>query len=251
MKRVAGGIVIALLALVASSVKVGAAADGCDAPEACTGFEQGEYEVSEADGYIQVPVFAAFCCPVEQGQVDYRTVGRTAVPGQDFVQTSGTLTFAGGGRQDIVIPISSDQLSEAAERFEIRLTAYRGTFVHRHRESTTVIILDRDPNAAWVDAASPEQPVAGDVREGEAAPPSRGPSTSTSTTALEAALAPDDLMPGPGFELASNRAPVLASSRERGKGGGGSWFALGLGTTVAGAGGAVWARRRRWSPTRA
>jgi len=64
---------------------------------------------------------------------------------------------------------------------------------------------------------------------------------------LQVALAADELRPGPGFELTSDRPPGPAR-----EGGGGSarWLAYSTGLAAVSAGAVAFVRRRRqWSPT--
>jgi hypothetical protein len=135
---------IVLLALLAAG-SVLAAASPALAEHASNGFQKGEYEVVEAAGYVELAVFVKFV-PVGQGQIDYYTSDLTAVAGRDYQQTSGTVTFITGtyGRQDIKVPINDDELIEGEERFEVKLTNFRGSFVDRGHETALVRILDDD-----------------------------------------------------------------------------------------------------------
>jgi disulfide oxidoreductase YuzD len=55
--------------------------------------------------------------------VDYATVNGTALAGEDYLATSGTLTIpAGGTVASIVVPIVPDRLGERAETFELLLS---------------------------------------------------------------------------------------------------------------------------------
>lgn len=140
------------LAMLAAGIVLTAAspawADGCEGGS-CTGFEKGEYEVGEAAGHVDLAVSQAWCCPMGQGQIDYYTSDLTALAGEDYQQTPGTLTFAAPansfGRLEIRVPINQDGLLEGEERFEVRLTNFRGTFVNRGRETAIVRVLDEAP----------------------------------------------------------------------------------------------------------
>lgn len=114
----------------------------CDPGSNCTGFERNAYEVTEGTAHVDLAVYAAWCCPVGQGAIDYETVDRSAVAGEDYQRTSGTLTYTGHGGARIRVPISDDALSEGAEQFEVRLTNFRGTFVNRGYETAVVTIVD-------------------------------------------------------------------------------------------------------------
>ena len=142
----------------------------CNPGNDCTGFEHAEYEVTEGSEYVEVTVFAAWCCPVGQGQIDYETSSRSAVAGQDFQHTAGTLTYAGGGWGAIYVPITDDTRLEGTEQFEVRLTNFRGTFVNRGHETAIVNILERPQERATSDP----RPAAG------ASPQIRGSQTGSS-----------------------------------------------------------------------
>lgn len=173
---------IVLLALLAAGIVLTAAssawADGCEGGS-CTGFEKGEYEVAEAAGYVDLAVFQAWCCPMGQGQIDYHTSDLTALAGEDYQQTSGTLTFAAPansfGRLEIRVPINQDELLEGEQRFEVRLTNFRGTFVNRGRETAVVRILDDDSKQASGGSAisgQSKQQTAGSQPRSSSGPPS-------------------------------------------------------------------------------
>jgi YVTN family beta-propeller protein len=76
--------------------------------------------------------------------VDFATAQGTALPGLDYMETAGTLTFAPGETsKSIVVLVTGDTLAEAAESFVIDLTNPRnGTIDGGHAEGT---ILDDDP----------------------------------------------------------------------------------------------------------
>lgn len=134
-----------------------------------TGFSKDEYEVSEGAGYVELSVVTTFCCPVPQGQIDYYTSDSTAIAGQDYRQTSGTMTFAGSFGQTIRVPITNDQLFEGEEQFAVTLTNYRGTFVNRGRTTAVVRIHDDDP-----------KPASNSVSPGRTSPSSPGTSSGAS-----------------------------------------------------------------------
>ena len=108
----------------------------------CSGFTHDEYEVVEGEGYAELQVSVAWCCPTAQGTIDYETSDSTAVAGQDYQQTSGTLTFTGQGGASIRVAIYFDDFTEGEEQLEVRLTNFRGTFVNRGRETAVVKIVD-------------------------------------------------------------------------------------------------------------
>lgn len=174
----------ALLALLVLGSAVSAASpawaqEECDPGENCTGFEKGEYEVPETEGHVELQVSAAFCCPTAQGQVDYQTFNLSALAGQDYEQTSGTLTYAGGGSGSIKVPIIKDDLSEDEERFEVRLTSFRGTFTRRGRETAIVRILDSSPGITGTRSNEPTGGSQAGSSDNAPLPPSAPPTDST------------------------------------------------------------------------
>lgn len=79
-------------------------------------------EALEADGYLYIPLYlsSAYDLPVT---VDYYTCDGTAVAGQDYVATSGTVTFAPGETSTIIaIPLIADTTLEPDEWFYVRLS---------------------------------------------------------------------------------------------------------------------------------
>ncbi len=77
--------------------------------------------------------------------VDYATQGGTAVADQDYISTSGTLTFAEGATdltQTIAVSIRGDTEEEADETFTITLRNPTNAVVHPH--SAQVQITDDD-----------------------------------------------------------------------------------------------------------
>lgn len=80
------------------------------------------FSASEADGYMyfSVELSTAYDLPVI---VDYYTSDGTAVAGQDYVATSGTVTFAPGETsKTIAIPLIADTIQEADEVFYVGLS---------------------------------------------------------------------------------------------------------------------------------
>jgi hypothetical protein len=119
-----------------------------------TGFEKGEYQVGESAGYVELQVDSTFCCPPASGTIDYYTSNSTALAGQDYLQTSGTLTYP--AERTIRVPIINGELFEDEEQFEVILTNFRGTFVNNNlggrHQAGIVKIVDDDPRSA---SASP------------------------------------------------------------------------------------------------
>ncbi|MBW3587970.1 MAG: hypothetical protein KY429_00935 [Actinobacteria bacterium] len=174
-------VALALLA-VGSLLTAASPAWACEG-DSCSGFTKDEYEVMEGEGYAELQVRVAWCCPTAQGTIDYETSDLTAIADQDYRQTSGTLTFTGHGGASIRIPIFFDDFTEGEEQFEVRLTNFRGTFVNRGRETAVVKIVDdhskrfsSDP----VQLGPPDQQAAGS--QGGSSTP-RSPSTNPASPA--------------------------------------------------------------------
>jgi hypothetical protein len=150
---------------------------------AANGFQTDEYEVVESAAYVDLAVVVDFCCPMGQGQIDYYTSDLSATAGQDYKQTSGTVTFVTGtyGRQDIRVPINEDELVEGEEQFEVKLTNFRGSFVSRGHETALVRILDDDPERSSGSSGSPSNQQAGGSR---ASASSRSPTSASTAPAL-------------------------------------------------------------------
>lgn len=233
--------VVLLAMLVAGSVIIAASsarADGCEG-NSCSGFVQDEYEVAETAGSVELQVSVAWCCPVAQGTIDYYTSDLTAVAGHDYQQTSGTLTYTGHGGNVIRVPITNDELVEGEERFEVKLTNFRGSFVNRGRETAVVRILGDYPKQSSGIAASPgrsgQQPV-GSQESSLAPPPSlhpAGPDSSGSTDVgnQSGQLNPDDLT-RPDESSAPDGAKPLVGKAVRGDNGPSSLPLAGLGTLL-------------------
>ncbi len=126
-----------------------------------TGFDKGEYQVGESAGYVELTVASSPCCPPPGGQIDYYTANASAIAGEDYEQTSGTLTYP--AEWTIRVPIIGDEVFEGDEQFEVRLTNYRGASVP-DRPTTVVRILDDDPKP------SSQQTAAGLTSSGSVGP---------------------------------------------------------------------------------
>ena len=85
-------------------------------------FSSATYNVNENAGQVEVTVQMTGTSP-DIVQVDYATSNGTAIAGQDYVATSGTVVFnAGETTKTISIPITDDGLSENNETFSITLS---------------------------------------------------------------------------------------------------------------------------------
>jgi len=83
---------------------------------------------------------------VAQVGVNYETTDVTAQAGQDYVPSSGRLTWVSGDSQPqtLAIPIKEDKEVENTETFQVRLTMIEGNASFGTPSETTVSILDDD-----------------------------------------------------------------------------------------------------------
>ncbi|CAM9659237.1 unnamed protein product, partial [Discosporangium mesarthrocarpum] len=75
--------------------------------------------------------------------VDYATCAGTAKPGEDYIETSGTLVFEDGEeRKEIQVSVIDDDLAEEDENFFCTLTNCVGG--HLDADRAEVVIIDDD-----------------------------------------------------------------------------------------------------------
>ncbi len=106
--------------------------------------EFSNYSVSEGGGSVILTV-------VREGgsdgtvSIDYATLDGTAIAGQDYTASSGTLTFADGvTSQSIVIPIAEDGSIESNESFNVTIDNLVGDATLLAPRTATVSIDDND-----------------------------------------------------------------------------------------------------------
>lgn len=127
--------------------------------------------VTENGGSISIPVHRSDCF-VGPLTVNYSTQSGSAVAGQDFTATSGTLTWADGETADktIVVPILSDQLVEGDETFTVKLTAPDTVPPLLGSPVTTSVTIKDAPyqqwQQTWWPAAVPAAPAFNDYLTG-------------------------------------------------------------------------------------
>ena len=81
-----------------------------------------------------------------ENTVQYALAGVTATGGDDFVGTSGVLTFpVGVASRTIVVPIVGDTIAEGPETFTVTLSNPTGGAILGTPSVATVTILDNDP----------------------------------------------------------------------------------------------------------
>lgn len=83
--------------------------------------------------------------------VDYRSSNGTATAGEDYVATTGTLTWADGetGNRTVTVPLLNDDLFEpgAAEQFTVDLSSLSGNAVLADGQATVSVGDDEQPTA--------------------------------------------------------------------------------------------------------
>jgi len=116
---------------------------GADANLTVVNFKASAYSVLESVGRARVVVTRSSA----QGslQVDYATEGVTANAGEDFVETSGVLTFSPGEEEkEIEVPIIDDDEPEEDEMFIVKLANPRPNARLGAEGMTIVTIIDDD-----------------------------------------------------------------------------------------------------------
>ena len=82
--------------------------------------------------------------------VDYATADGTAVAGEDYTATSGTLTFAAGEREKTVaVPVLDDGHDEGRETFLFRLSNAHGARIEDGEATGAILNTDKMPKA-WL-----------------------------------------------------------------------------------------------------
>lgn len=111
--------------------------------ESLLNFATGCYETVETADAIDIPVLRTGNLS-ETIAVNYATVAGLADPDQDFVPSSGTLTFAAGeSRQLIHLPLLDDAAEESAdEHFIVRLFGEQGHSFVGGPAATKIAIID-------------------------------------------------------------------------------------------------------------
>ena len=82
--------------------------------------------------------------------VDYATSDGTAVAGEDYTATSGTLAFAAGElAKTVSVPILDDAVDEGRETFTLKLTNPKGAVIDDGEATGTIVNSDPVPQA-WL-----------------------------------------------------------------------------------------------------
>ena len=83
--------------------------------------------------------------------VDYATSDNTAEAGDDYTETSGTLTFAPGETvMAIIVPILDDAIYEPTERFDVTLSNPTGATLPAFPGARVIIAQDESPPTASI-----------------------------------------------------------------------------------------------------
>lgn len=107
-------------------------------------FSSTTYSVNEEAGTANITVTLSTVAnaPVT---IDYATSAGTAIAGEDFTNTSGTLTFAAGETSKVLtVAIGNDILDEDEEVFDVQLSNPNGALLGAPF-SALVTIVDEDP----------------------------------------------------------------------------------------------------------
>jgi len=104
----------------------------------------GGYWVAEEEGAVTLRAHRGRDGDLAPCTIDYATVGGTAVGGEDFVASSGTISFAEGEiTKAVTILVLEDEEAESTENFRLQLSNPSPGMVYVPRNATmTVNILD-------------------------------------------------------------------------------------------------------------
>ncbi|RYD46619.1 MAG: hypothetical protein EOP83_29365, partial [Verrucomicrobiaceae bacterium] len=110
-------------------------------------FQTGGVTVSEGDRFVSLTIKRN---GVTSGQVTVSyatsTSGGDALPGIDYAETSGTVTFQPGATSKVItIPIYSNLMEEAPETFFVTLSEVTGGATLGTQTTAQVTIVDEDP----------------------------------------------------------------------------------------------------------
>ncbi|MBI3414274.1 MAG: hypothetical protein HY043_02965 [Verrucomicrobia bacterium] len=107
------------------------------------GFVTAKYFIHEDEGALRVTVRRGNDLALGPFTVDYATVDGTALAGQDYVATSGTLVFAAGEMsRSFEVPVINDGILEADENFRVALSNVSGDASLGTVTNLTVILCD-------------------------------------------------------------------------------------------------------------
>jgi hypothetical protein len=151
------------------------------------GFTSSGETVAEADGTVSVTVELQGRQPSCEGTVDYTTSDGTAVAGEDYTATSGTLTFvAEDDREEtFVVPILADDDAEDEEAFTITLANPTGSISGTGSDLVITIAADAaGADTTTTEDAEPSEAVEASPEASTAAEPAADDSDDGGNTLL-------------------------------------------------------------------
>lgn len=132
--------------------------------QAPPGLSIGNVAVREGDTGTTNAVFTVWFSPGSGRTVtvDYETADGTAMAGEDYLRTSGTLTFAPGTTTaTLIVPVLGDRVVEPDETFRVVLGNAVNAAIAEGRGTGTGTILDDDLPALSVEDVTVDEPPAG------------------------------------------------------------------------------------------
>lgn len=115
-----------------------------DSPTASIGFSAASYDVDEGAGFANLTVTRSGGLGVS-ATVNFTTNNGTALAGQNYQQTSGSVTFAVGEVSKVIqVPIIDDAVPNPTLSFTVTLTSANGTSFVGGQSTATVNIIDND-----------------------------------------------------------------------------------------------------------
>lgn len=106
-------------------------------------FVLSDYSTTEASPELTILV-SRTGTPTGLVSVNYETQNNSAIAGEDYTQTAGTLTWAEGdlNPKTLIIPIHIDAATEPDEQFKLTLTGLQGDVALGQQSTTTITIID-------------------------------------------------------------------------------------------------------------
>ncbi len=112
-------------------------------------FEYNKLWIRENEGLLTVKVLRGNDVDLPPFAVDYATSNLTAVAGEDYTETKGTLAFAAGEPFKMLgVPILWNQTSELDRQFKLTLSNPSAGVVLGANKAATVVVLDMTAMAA-------------------------------------------------------------------------------------------------------
>lgn len=123
-------------------------------------FSVTESTVAESDGQVTLLVFLQGRQPSCEGTIDFATADGTAVAGEDYEATQGTLEFVADDdrEEQVVVPILEDDVEEGDETFTISLSNPTGGISGSTTPATITITDAAAGSSATSDDVAPDEP---------------------------------------------------------------------------------------------